>query len=66
MEKLSNTKNFDILPDFQKSLLEKELVPEKNVFFYALWANKFFTYARKKQLPSDVYHENAVVDFLDM
>jgi len=65
MEKLYNTKASDILPDFQKFLLEKKLALEKNVFFYALWVNKFFNYARKKQSNSDIYNENAVVDFLE-
>ena len=65
MENLYNTKAGDVLPDFQKFLLEKKLAPEKNVFFYALWASKFFNYARKKQIPSDEYQENAVIEFLE-
>jgi hypothetical protein len=48
MGNLSNVKKTDILPEFQTFLLEKKLVPEKNVFFYALWTSKFFNYARKK------------------
>lgn len=63
--KLSLTKKSDILPEFQNFLLEKKLVPEKNVFFYALWAGKFFTYARKKQINSDEYQENAVIEFIE-
>ena len=46
----SNVKSGEILPEFQRFLLEKKLVPEKNVFFYAFWASKFFNYARKKQI----------------
>ncbi len=65
MENLSNVKKSDILPEFQNFLLEKKLVPEKNVFFYALWAGKFFTYARKKQINSDEYQENAVIEFIE-
>jgi hypothetical protein len=65
MENLSNVKKIDILPEFQNFLLEKKLVPEKNVFFYALWAGKFFTYARKKQINSDEYQENAVIEFIE-
>ena len=42
MENLYNTKAGDVLSDFQKFLLEKKLASEKNVFFYALWASKFF------------------------
>ena len=33
MENLYNTEAGDILPEFQKFLLEKKLAPEKNVFF---------------------------------
>ena len=33
MENLSTVKKTDILPEFQNFLLEKKLVPEKNVFF---------------------------------
>src|SRR4030066_986097 len=65
MGNLSSTKANEILPEFQKFLLDKKLVPEKNVFFYALWVSKYFTYARKHQLSSDEYQENAVLEFLD-
>jgi hypothetical protein len=64
MENLSDSKKNDVLPEFQTFLLEKKLTPEKNVFFYALWVSKYFTYARKKQISSDQYQENAVIEFL--
>jgi len=48
MEKLTDSKKNDVLPEFQEFPLEKKLALEKNVFFYALWANKYFTYASKK------------------
>jgi hypothetical protein len=65
MENLSNVNKTDTLPAFQAFLLNKKLVPEKNVFFYALWASKYFTYARKKQINSDLYQENAVIEFIE-
>ncbi len=65
MENLSDSKKSDILPEFQAFLLEKKLTPEKNVLFYALWASKYFTYARKKQINSDIYQENAVIEFIE-
>lgn len=43
MDKLSDVIRTDILPEFQTFLLEKKLVPERNVFFYALRASKYFT-----------------------
>jgi len=36
MGKLSTTTPNEILPEFQKFPLEKKLVTEKSVFFYAL------------------------------
>jgi integron integrase len=65
MGNLSNVKKTDILPEFQTFLLEKKMVPEKNVLFYALWASKYFNYARKKQIPAEGYQENAVVEFIE-
>ena len=65
MDNLSNVKKTDILPEFQTFLLEKKMVPEKNVLFYALWASKYFNYARKKQIPADGYQENAVIEFIE-
>lgn len=66
MENLSKYKANEILPEFQTFLLEKKLVPEKNVFFYALWLSKFFNYARKKQISAEKYQENTVLEFLEM
>jgi hypothetical protein len=65
MEKSSTTKANEILPEFQRSLLEKKLAPEKNVFFYALWTSKFFNFARKKQMTTESYQESAVSQFLE-
>jgi integron integrase len=39
----------NILPEFQEFLLAKKLVPEKNVYFYALWVNRFLTFINKKE-----------------
>jgi hypothetical protein len=66
MGNLSNVNKSDILPEFQTFLLDKKMVPEKNVFFYALWTSKFFTYARKKQISSDQYQETTVIEFIEV
>jgi hypothetical protein len=50
MDNLASIKKSVILPEFQAFLLSKKLVPEKNLFFYALWTSKYFSYARKKQI----------------
>jgi integron integrase len=43
--------NDEILPDFQTFLLTRKLVPEKNVYFYALWAKKFINFCNKNPQP---------------
>lgn len=65
MVNLSDSKKNDVLPAFQAFLLDKKLAQEKNVFFYALWAGKFLNYANKKQIPSDQYQENTVIEFIE-
>ena len=53
------------LPEFQKYLLDKKLVPAKNVPFYAHWVTRFLGYVRKNELPTLEYQEAAVLGFLD-
>ncbi len=65
MGNLSSAKKSDILPEFQTFLRDKKIVPEKNAFFYALWAGKYFIFARKKQISSDEYQETAVIEFIE-
>lgn len=52
MGKLSNNTH-QTLPEFQKFLLERKLVPEKNVTFFAYWVSRFLDFARKRDL-SDI------------
>jgi hypothetical protein len=65
MDKLSNTTTKGVLPEFQKILLIKNLVPEKNAPFYAYWVGKFLNYARQRQWPTGEYQETAVIEFLE-
>ena len=39
----------NILPDFQKFLVERKLVPQRNVPFYAPWASRFLSFSNKNQ-----------------
>jgi integron integrase len=39
----------NILPDFQKYLMENKLVPEGHVSFYALWASRFLSFSNRHQ-----------------
>jgi hypothetical protein len=65
MGKLSNSAN-DVLPEFQKFLLEKKLVPDKKASFYAHWVSRFLNYARDHELSATEYHEPAVIEFLNI
>jgi integron integrase len=55
----------DKLPEFQKYLLEKNLVPVQNVPFFALWVSRFLDYARKNELSALEYQETAILAFLE-
>jgi hypothetical protein len=45
------------LPAFQKYLLEKNLVPAKNVRFYAHWVSRFLDNARRNEFSALEYQE---------
>jgi len=51
----------DKLPEFQKYLLEKNLVPAKNAPFFAYWVSRFLDYVRKNDLSTLEYQETAVL-----
>jgi hypothetical protein len=43
-----------ILSEFQKFLLDKKFIPEKNTPFYAYWVNKFLYFSNNTEiLPAD-------------
>jgi hypothetical protein len=37
----------DILPEFQKFLLEGKIVPEKSIPYYAVWVSKFLRFVNR-------------------
>lgn len=51
-----------ILPDFQKFLLSRNLVPEKNVAFYAYWVSKFLAFSNSNE---DLTPDLRVREFLN-
>jgi integron integrase len=63
MDKLSKARN-EKLPEFQKFLLEKKLVPESNVPFYAYWVSRYLDYARRHELSATEYQERAITEYL--
>jgi len=65
MDKLSKARDKS-LPEFQKFLLEKKLVPESNIPSYAYWVIRYLDYARKHKLSVMEYQERAVSDYLNV
>lgn len=55
----------DKLPEFQKYLLEKNLVPPQNAPFFALWVSRFLDHARRNEFAALEYQETAVLEFLE-
>jgi len=45
MGKVSN-EGQKLLPEFQKFLLERKLVPGKNIPYFAYWVSRFLAFAR--------------------
>lgn len=64
MGNLANNKNTS-LPEFQQYLLDRKLVPEKNVPYFAYWVSRYLQYARKKEISSEAYDEAGVLEFLE-
>ena len=38
-----------VLPDFQKFLAERELVPQNQIAFYAQWVSKFLAFSNNHE-----------------
>lgn len=65
MAKSSNTIQ-ETLPEFQKFLFERKLVPEKNIPFFAYWVSRFLKFSQKHDYSVDEYQESVVFEFLDI
>ena len=55
-------KNLEVLPDFQEFLRDNNLVPERNISYYALWVSKFLSFSNKNE---DLTIENKKTKFID-
>ncbi|MFZ5985988.1 MAG: hypothetical protein ACOYWZ_02560 [Bacillota bacterium] len=51
-----------ILPEFQKFLLSRGLIPEKNIFFYAQCVSKFLAFSNKNE---DINFDLRIEKFLN-
>jgi len=63
MGNLSDTSK-DILPEFQKFLLERKLAPEKNIPFLAYLVSRFLAFSQRHDYNAIEYVESAVLEFL--
>lgn len=61
----STQKGHDMLPEFQKYLIDKKLVAANKTTFLAYWVSRFHAYAQKQKAPADVYQEPVVAAFLE-
>lgn len=55
----------NILPEFQKFLLERKLVPEKNIPYFAYWVSRYLAFAEKKAVDMTSYQEAPVLEFVE-
>jgi integron integrase len=55
----------DVLPEYQKFLLDRKLAQEKNIPFLAYWVSRYLRFAGKKGLSHVEYREPAVLEFLE-
>jgi len=65
MEKASK-RGPEVLPEFQKYLLERQLSPEKNIPYLAYWVSRFLTFGRNQDMATGEYNELAIIEFLDL
>jgi integron integrase len=65
MEKVSKDR-LEVLPEFQKFLLERKLAPERNIRFFAYWVSRFLEFSRKHDYSAAEYQESVVIEFLNI
>ena len=58
-------RGLETLTEFQKFLLDRKLVPEAKVSFFAYWVSRFLHYAQRHDVTATEYQESAVAGFLD-
>jgi hypothetical protein len=49
MGELSNSPQ-KVLPEFQKFLLDRKVIPDKQVLFFAKWVSRFLRFARGRDI----------------
>ncbi|MEK6673332.1 MAG: hypothetical protein AABY42_07640 [Nitrospirota bacterium] len=61
----SVNRGMDTLSEFQKYLLDKKLVPEAKVSFFAYWVSRFLNYAQRHDVMATEYQESNIAAFID-
>lgn len=54
-----------ILPEFQQYLIDKKLVPENRVTYFAYWVSRYLRYAQKHAIDSTEFNEQSIMTFID-
>ncbi len=54
-----------VLPEFQQYLIDKKLVPENRVTYYAYWVGRYLRYAQKHAIDATEFNELAIMAFID-
>jgi integron integrase len=54
-----------LLPKFQQYLIDKKLVPESRVSYFAYWVSRYLRYAQKHTIDPTEFNEQAIMAFID-
>ena len=54
-----------ILPEFQQFLIDKKLVQENRVSYFAYWVSRYLRYAQKHAVDSTEFNEPTIMSFID-
>ncbi len=54
-----------ILPEFQQYLIDKKLVPENRVSYFAYWVSRYLRYAQQHAIDPTEFNEPSITAFID-
>ncbi len=54
-----------VLPEFQQYLIDKKLVPENKVSYFAYWVSRYLRYAQKHAIDPTEFNEQPLMAFID-
>ncbi|MBI4689244.1 MAG: hypothetical protein HY754_03100 [Nitrospirae bacterium] len=53
------------MPEFQQYLINKKVVPENRVTYFAYWVSRYLRYAQKHAIDSTEFNEQSAMTFID-